>query len=84
MTVMEPQFKTGDLVRVQALSGGADDPFKDVIARDGIKGLYEVSAVLPGPPGFSQYRIKRGDGTPERVVRESQLIAAVRAGPVRH
>ncbi len=84
MTMMAPRFKAGDLVRVQSVSGSAVDPFKDVIARDGIKGLYEVSAVLPGPPGFSQYRVKRGDGTPEQVVRESQLIAAVRAGPVRH
>ena len=84
MTMMAPRFKSGDLVRVQAVSGGAVDPFKDVIARDSIKGLYEVLAVLPGAPGFSQYRVKRGDGTPERLVRDSQLIAAVRAGPVRH
>ncbi len=82
--MIEPRFKIGDLVRVQSVRGGAADPFEDVIARDGIKGLYEVSAVLLGPPGFSNYRIKRGDGTPERLVRESQLIAAVRGCPVRH
>jgi hypothetical protein len=80
----EPRFKTGDLVRVQSISIGAADPFKDVITRDGINGIFEVSAVLPGLPGFSTYRVKRGDGTPERIVRESQLMAAVRVGPMRH
>ncbi len=84
MTAMAPQFKTGDLVRVQAVSGGAEDPFRDVITRDGIKGIHEVSAVLPGPPGLSKYRVKRGDGTPERLVWESQLVAAVRPHPVHH
>ena len=50
----ETRFKTGDLVRVQSVSRDGADLFKDVIVRDGIRGLYEVSAVLPGPPGFSQ------------------------------
>ncbi len=75
----EPRFKTGDLVRVEVVpSSGADSPFIGIIARDGPSGIFEVSAVLPGPPGLATYRIKRGDGTPERVVRECQLLPAVR------
>ena len=83
----EPRFKTGDLVRVEVVPpSGADSPFISIIARDGPSGIFEVSAVLTDPFGPPRYRVKRSDGTPERIVRECQLLPAVRklSLPVEH
>jgi hypothetical protein len=76
--MIEPQFQAGDLVRLQFVSTGAAGPFKDVLVRDGPTGIYEVVTVLSAPYGQPKYRIKRRDGTPDKVVRESELIPAVR------
>ncbi len=82
--MIEPRFKTGDLVRVECIPPPGVNPLTSMMARDGTTGLFEVTAVLPEAVGWSRYRIKRGDGTPERIVRESQLISAVRVSKPPH
>ncbi len=76
---------TGDLVRVHAVSGlSTAQAFMDAMARNSVSGIYEVVAVLPEGFGQPRYRVKRGDGTPERVVRENQLVPAIyRPQPLR-
>ncbi len=76
--MMEPRLKSGDLVRVECMPPPGVDPLASMMARDGTTGLFEVAAVLPEAVGQPKYRIKRSDGTPERIVRESQLISAIR------
>ena len=81
--MMEPRFKTGDLVRVECIPPPGVDPLTSMMARDGTTGLFEVTAVLPEALGWSKYRINRGEGTPERIVWESQLISAIRVAEPR-
>ncbi len=49
-----------------------------MLARGGPSGIFEVTAVQADAPGQPKYRVARRDGSPERVVWESQLIPAVR------
>jgi hypothetical protein len=82
--MIEPRFKTGDLVRVECIPPPGVNPLTSMMARDGTTGLFEVTAVFPEAVGWSKYQIKRGDGTPERIVRESQLISAIRVAAPRY
>ena len=75
----EPRFKVGELVQVDAVSGlGTVEAFKDASLRNSVLGIYEVAAILPKDYGEPQYRLRRGDGSPDRVAPESQLLPAVR------
>ncbi len=75
----EPRFKVGELVRVHAVSGlSTAEAFKDASLRNSVLGIYEVAEVLPHAYGEPQYRLRRGDGSPDRVARECQLLSAVR------
>ncbi len=75
----EPRFKVGELVRLHAVSGlSTVEALRDVSLRNSVLGIYEVAAVLPKDYGEPQYRLRRGDGSPDRVARESQLLSAVR------
>ncbi len=74
-----PRFKVGELVQVHGVSSlDAAGAFGDVILRNRVVGIYEVAAVLPRDQSETQYRLRRGDGSPNQVVRESQLLPAVR------
>ncbi len=75
----EPRFKVGELVRVHAVSGlSTAEAFVDASLRNSVLGIYEVAAVLPKDYGEPQYRLRRGDGSPDQVARESQPLPAVR------
>ena len=77
-SMTQPRFTTGDLVRVHAVSGlSTTQAFMDALARNSVSGIYEVTAVLLKGFGQPQYRVKRGDGTPELIVRENQLVPAI-------
>lgn len=75
----EHRFRVGDLVRVWvSVSTQPSEGAIDVIAKNHISGLYEVTRLLPElPSGEPQYRVKGCSGQGERVVRESQLASAV-------
>ncbi len=74
----EPRFKVGELVQIQAVSGlGTAEAFKDAGLRNSVLGIYEVATVLPKDYGEPQYRLRRGDGSPDRVAQETQLLPAV-------
>ncbi len=74
----EHRFHVGDLVRTQfSVSTSIGQTFMDAIVGERLTGIYEVSKLLPElANGEPQYRI-RCAGEPERVVRESQLTAAI-------
>ncbi len=75
----EPRFKVGELVQVHAVSGlGTAEALRDTRLRNRVLGIYEVAAVLPKDYGEPQYRLRRGDGSPDRAAPESQLLPAVR------
>jgi len=75
----EPRFQVGDLVRVHVVAGmSAEEAFMAALERNSIFGIYEVVTLLPEARGEPQYRLKRGDGSPERIARESQLISVKR------
>ncbi len=75
----EPRFKVGELVRVHAVSGlDTVEALRDASLRNSVLGIYEVAEVLPHAYGEPQYRLRRGDRSPDQVVRESQLLPAVR------
>ena len=75
-----PWLKVGDLVRVQVSSSLVPaEAFLDAIAHDRPSGIFEIVRVLPEMTGGQrQYRIRGGDPPHERVVRECQLVPAVR------
>jgi hypothetical protein len=69
-----PRFKVGELVQVHGVSSlDAADAFRDVILRNRVVGIHEVAAVLPRGRSETQYRRRRGSGSPKQVVRESRL-----------
>ncbi len=78
------RFKVGDLVR---MGGGASanpgEALLDAIAHNRPAGIFEVIACLPEVDGEAQYRIRGGDDHRERIVRESQLVSAVRPPQLR-
>ena len=75
----EPRFKVGELVRVHAVSGlDTVEALRDASLRNSVLGIYEVAEVLLRDYGEPQYRLRRGDGSPDRVARESHLLPAVR------
>jgi hypothetical protein len=71
------RFKVGDLVRVQvSASAYPSESFLDTIIHQQPKGVHEVTRLMPRLVNDEpQYRIKGPDGQ-ERVVRDSQLVAA--------
>ncbi len=81
----EPRFKVGELVQVDAASGmDTADAFKDASLRNNVLGIYEVAEVLPKDYGEPQYRLRRGDGSPDQVARRAsffQLSACRSRGP---
>ncbi len=76
------RFKTGDLVRILAsASANQGEAFLDALGHNQPTGVFEVTACLPEIDGEPQYRILGGNDHNQRVVRESQLISAVRPQP---
>ena len=74
------RFKVGDRVRIQDGAGAnRGEAFHDAIAHDRPGGIFEVIACLPDVDGVAQYRIRGGDDRGKRIVRESQLVSAVRS-----
>jgi len=65
-----PNFKIGDLVRVQEAPGpNAADTFVDALLRNSILGLYEVTAILSDAGNEPQYRLKGIGGRFNRLAR---------------
>jgi hypothetical protein len=71
------RFKIGDLVLIQVdASANPGESFFDAISHKKPKGVHEVTRLMPRLVNDEpQYRIKGPDGQ-ERVVRDSQLVAA--------
>jgi hypothetical protein len=77
--ILSRGFEEGQLVRLQSGSGaGSRDVPKRNASAVPPTGLYEVVQRLTGPDGEPFYRIRRLDDLFERIVRESQLIPAMR------
>ena len=79
LSMAEHRFRVGDLVRVQvSISQQPNAGTANVVALNRSSGIHEVTRLLPTRSGSEPlYQVKGSGGQRERVLRESELIAAV-------
>jgi hypothetical protein len=79
LSMAEHRFRVGDLVRVQvSISQQPNAGTANVVALNRSSGIHEVTRLLPTQSGAEPlYQVRGSGGQRERVVRESELIAAV-------